>query len=309
EVVQCNNNTDQGRKAEDMPLDVLMKIFLLMSNKDLINGISRVCRSWRMACADPCFSKKIDFAVTQSYSIQIPQPPYVWVSERSDKELMQLLCFSLVLSRRDTTCLVFHINLYLKDDHLSYVAERSPHLQQLVLPAWNRISTSCINKAISKWKYLYSLTIPCIRDHRSVLMEIDKNCANFKQLKIMGGPLDISFASSITHFLPKLKVLSLRCSVLYEEAVNHIVENMNQLEALNISHCLFVRKLPSGREVSVSTPDKSILVKASRLLDFYTCWDQSCFLCRRMRIDKGDLRWYKCEKDLWRTDEVTSLSY
>ncbi|PIA30888.1 hypothetical protein AQUCO_05300015v1 [Aquilegia coerulea] len=307
---QCDNTDHQGRRWESMPIDILVKIFLLTNIKDLICGISGVCSSWRLACADSSFWKRIDFAVTPSYYIPMPEPPYVWVASSSDNKVMRLLNYSLVLSRRDITSLVFHINLYLKENHLSYVAERSPHLQQLVLPAWNRISTDCINKAISKWKNLQSLTMPCIRGHQSVMKAIGKNCRNFEQLKIMGGRFDVSFASSISQFLPNLKVLSLRCSVLYEKAVNHIVDNMKHLQVLNLSHCLFVRILPPlGDEEHVSKLDESILVKASCLPSFYTCWAPCCVLCQRMDIDKGDLKWYKCEKDLWRTDEVMSLNY
>lgn len=163
-------------------------------------------------------------------------------------------------------------------------------------------------KAIRGWKELESMTMPTIANPPYLLDEISTHCKNFSELKIM-GPCDIVFASSLAAFLPKLKVLSLRCSILFKDVLILILDSLQHLEVLNISHCVLVEPLPPPQHKGIIREiDQTIRQKASRLRSFITCMDDSCVMCQRTRTDEGLVRWYKYEEGLWKTDEVRSLA-
>lgn len=297
-----------GRRWEDLDTDILVKIFQSFDILELTSGIAHVCSAWRMACCDPLLWKTLDLSMMKSNFIKIPLEPYVYVDGRSDKILTRLLKISMSLSRGNITTLIFHFNLFVSDEQLTYTAERCPQLRRLVLPAWNRIKKTGICKAIRAWKDLESLTMPGIANPPYLMEEISKNCKNFRELKIM-GPCDKFFASTLATFLPTLKVLSLRCSMLYKEALIIVLDSLPHLEVLNISHCLLIEVLPPpGPKKVVSEIDQSIIEKASRLREFLTCMNDLCTMCQRTKIDEGLMRWYRYEEGLWKADEVSSLA-
>lgn len=185
---------------------------------------------------------------------------------------------------------------------------RCPGLKRLVMPAWNRMTKTGISQAIRKWKDLESMTMPSIAHPPYVMEEISRNCRNFYSLKIM-GTFDVHFASTISSCLPKLRILSLRCSILTKEALLFILDSMDHLEVLNISHCMLLESLsPAGRKKIIRELDQHILGKASRLHEFYHCISPSCITCQRMVRDEGLMRWYRYEEWFWREDEVSSLA-
>lgn len=163
-------------------------------------------------------------------------------------------------------------------------------------------------KAIELWKDLESLTMPSIVNFPRLVQEIATNCMKFSELKIM-GPFDIYFASSLVTYLPKLKVLSLRCSMLNKDALIIVLDNLLCLEVLNISHCLLIEvpPPPAPRRI-VRQLDKTILEKASRLHYFLACMSDTCNMCQKTRNDEGFMRWYKYDEGLWKEDEVSSLA-
>ncbi|OAY48281.1 F-box/LRR-repeat protein At3g48880 isoform X3 [Manihot esculenta] len=297
-----------GRRWEDLDTDILVKIFQSFDIFQLTSGIAHVCSAWRLACCDPLLWKTLDLSMLKSNFIKIPLEPYVYVDGRSDKTLTRLLKISLNLSQGNITSLIFHFNLYVSDEQLTYTAERCPRLRRLVLPAWNRIKTTGICKAIQKWEDLESLTMPSIANPRDLIEKIANNCRNFSELKVM-GPFDVSFASTLAEYLPKLKVLSLRCSMLIKDALILMLDRLQCLEVLNISHCLLIETPapPAPRRI-IKELDQTILEKASRLREFLTCMADSCIMCQRTENDEGLMRWYKYEEGLWKADEVSSLS-
>ncbi|KAE8022517.1 hypothetical protein FH972_008309 [Carpinus fangiana] len=296
------------RRWEDLHTDILVKIFQSFDIFELTKGIAHVCSAWRMAACDPLLWKTLDLSMLKSNFIIILLEPYVYVDSPSDKTLTRLLKISLSLSRENITTLIFHFNLYVNDEQLTYTAERCPRLRRLVLPAWNRIKKTGICKAIRAWKDLESLTMPNIANPPYLMEEISKNCKNFSTLKIM-GPCNILFASTLATYLPKLKVLSLRCSIVDKGALIIILDGLQHLEVLNISHCLLIEVLPppASRRV-VGEIDQSILDRASRLREFLTCMKDSCIMCQRTKSDDGHIRWYKYEEGFWKADEVSSLA-
>ncbi|EEF51408.1 conserved hypothetical protein [Ricinus communis] len=296
------------RRWEDLDTDILVKIFQSFDIFQLTSGIAHVCSSWRLACCDPLLWKTLDLSMLKSNFIKIPLEPYVYVDGRSDKTLTRVLKISLNLSQGNITSLIFHFNLYVSDEQLTYTAERCPRLRRLVLPAWNRIKKTGICKAIRMWRDLESLTMPSIANPPYLIEEIANNCRNFSELKIM-GPFEIFFASTLAAYLPKLRVLSLRCSMLIKDALILILDSLQSLEVLNISHCLLIEvPAPPAPKRIIRELDHTILEKASRLREFLTCMDESCIMCQRTKSDEGLMRWYKYEEGLWKTDEVRSLA-
>lgn len=296
------------RRWEDLDIDILVKIFQTFDIVQLTSGIGQVCSTWRLAACDPLLWKMLDLSMLKSNFIKIPLEPYVYVDGRSDRTLTRVLKIALNLSRGNILTLIFHYNLYVSDDQLTYAAERCPRLKRLVMPAWNRIKKTGICKAVHMWKDLESLTMPSIANPPYLMEEIGKNCKKFSELKIM-GPCDIFFASTLVAFVPNLKVLSLRCSILVRDALIILLDGLQQLEVLNISHCLLIEvPTPPAPKKVVSQIDELILQKASRLRNFITCMNQSCIMCQRTRNDEGLIRWYKYEEELWKVDEVKSLA-
>lgn len=109
---------------KDLDTDILVKIFQSFDIFELISGIAHVCSAWRMACCDPLLWKTLDLSMLKSNFIKIPLEPYVYVDGRSDRELSRVLKISLSLSRGNILTLIFHFNLYVSDDQLTYTAER-----------------------------------------------------------------------------------------------------------------------------------------------------------------------------------------
>lgn len=295
------------RRWEDMDNDILVKIFQNLDIFQLTSGVAHVCHTWRNAACDPLLWRALDLSLLRSNYIKIPLEPYVYVDGRSDKVFTRVLKISLNLSRGSIVTLIFHYNMYVSDDHLTYTAERCPNLKRLVMPAWNRIKKAGLCGAVRKWENLESLTMPSISNPYHVMEEISRSCKKFSELKVM-GPCDVYFASTLAEFLPNLKVLSIRCSVLFKEALIMLLDRLPGLEVLNISHCLVVDAppLPAPKR-ALRALDKSILDRARRLKKFVTCMSESCIMCQRTRNDEGLIRWYKYEEDLWREDEVSSL--
>uniref|UniRef100_A0A7N0UAC2 F-box domain-containing protein n=1 Tax=Kalanchoe fedtschenkoi TaxID=63787 RepID=A0A7N0UAC2_KALFE len=225
-------------KWEEITTDILVRIMQSFHILELTSsGIPRVCRTWRVAACDPLLWKKIDLTILKSNFIKIPTEPFVYVHKDSDKTVTRALKIALSLSHGNTTTLFLHLQLYLSDEQLTYVAERCPQLKRLVLPAWNRIRKTGLCNAIRKWPELESLTMPSIRSPAYVMEELALNCPNFSELKVL-GTFDIRFASALVEYAPRLKVLSLRCSIIFKNALIAILEGLQHLEL-----CFYIHKM------------------------------------------------------------------
>ncbi|CAI9768199.1 unnamed protein product [Fraxinus pennsylvanica] len=132
--------------------------------------------------------------------------------------------------------------------------------------------------------------MPSISNTPYLIEEIAKNCKKFAELKIT-GPCHIKFALTLAAFLPNLKVLSIRCSMIYKDALITILDELKKLEVLNISHCVLIEHPPPSPRRVLKEIDESILHKARRLHKFITCTSDSCLMCTRTRNDGGMTRW------------------
>jgi len=186
---------------------------------------------------------------------------------------------------------------------------RCPLLRRLVFVSWNRINKVVMRKAIMGWKDLESMTMPTIEYPNYIFQEISRSCKKFRELKVMGR-LNMQFASSLTINLPNLRVLSIRCSGLVKEALILILDSLQYLEVLNISHSCFVEPVPDSEEGYrfISDIETDIISKkASKLREFHTCMKESCIMCHRTRVDCGLPRWFRYEEGIWKHDEVSSF--
>ncbi|CAH8272016.1 unnamed protein product [Arabidopsis lyrata] len=184
----------------------------------------------------------------------------------------------------------------------------SPNLRRLVLPAMNRMKDMGICNALSFCKNLESLTMPSILESHIVFSSIVKR-KTFRELKVISH-IDLFFAQNVVQCLPNLKVLSLRCNEINRDALLEILDKLESLEVLNISHSYLVitQQHPEKKKIIVRELDQAIMEKASKLKRFVTCMEhKTCVMCQWTDKDEGIMRWYMYEEGLWLADEVSSL--
>ncbi|KAL1226213.1 F-box/LRR-repeat protein [Cardamine amara subsp. amara] len=287
------------KRWENMDSDILLKIFQNHFNIDeLTSGLAHVCSGWRAVCCDPVLWDTVNLIPHKSIPFK-DNVNYVFVELRSDEDLTRMLKVSMNLSKGNIKTLIVHHKLFLTDEMVTYTAKRCPNLRRLVLPSWDRIMTrsSTICDALNSWKKLESLTMPSlINSHLFFSLLVKRR--KYRELKVM-GPIDIFFAESIVAYLPKLKVLSLRCTIIDQDALNKILDKLKCLEVLNICHSHIMVEQQQQYEV--------ILKKASKLKQFLTCTENTCLICQMVWNDQGLMRWSMYENGLWKADEVSSL--
>ncbi|PON62818.1 LRR domain containing protein [Parasponia andersonii] len=259
----------------DIPYDILVKIFMALDILDLVTGVSRVCSLWRAASCDAVLWRKIDLSMVRPDSVDIPARPDDLFEDESSNKLMLILKNALNL--------------------------RPP------ISIWNSISIEALEKAVMCWKDLESLTVPCVYAPCSMMRATGAFFKNFCELKIM-CPFDIDFAHSIVSQSP-LKVLSLRCAVVFKEALLYLLENLKHLEVLNLTHCLLVSDTQEAGFLEVYREiDEEISENVSHLKQLLTCKKISCSMCK-IAVDQEDfLRWYDYDEGNWRVDEIPSLT-
>ncbi|EFH48329.1 hypothetical protein ARALYDRAFT_326666 [Arabidopsis lyrata subsp. lyrata] len=296
----CENVVKASKGWEKLDTDILMRIFQnYFSIGVLTSGLAHVCRGWRAVCCDPVLWYTLDLSRMKSIFIKTKNEPYY---------LTRILKLSMNLSKGNTRSLIFHFNLFLTNDMLTYTTKRSPNLRRLVLPAMNRMKDMGICNALSFCKNLESLTMPSILESHIVFSSIVKR-KTFRELKVISH-IDLFFAQNVVQCLPNLKVLSLRCNEINRDALLEILDKLESLEVLNISHSYLVitQQHPEKKKIIVRELDQAIMEKASKLKRFVTCMEhKTCVMCQWTDKDEGIMRWYMYEEGLWLADEVSSL--
>ena len=122
-LLRMGENKWMGKRWEDMDTDVLVKIFKELNLVEL-SPVSQVCRLWRSACSDPLIWGTLDFGLLKSNFIQTRASPYIWVDDRSDKRLARILRVAMAISCGNVNCMIFHYNLYMRDEHLHFISKR-----------------------------------------------------------------------------------------------------------------------------------------------------------------------------------------
>ncbi|CAK7335494.1 unnamed protein product [Dovyalis caffra] len=295
------------RSWETLDYAILVKIFMKLSILDLVSSVCGVCASWRKACSDSTLWGTLDVGALKFGLMNVIQKLSARPIEQCNRMLLPLLNNALTLSYSNVTRLIFDINLNIKDEHLIFAAERCSNLKRLVLPAWNQITAEGLCAAIRKLKGLESLTLPSNYCPNRVIEVVGANCSNLTELKLM-SPYDHDFATTLFIYIPNLKILSLRCSLLHKNALN-ITLMLFDLEELNISHSIIVDTYQTRNPISLHWERDSVTEeKTSQLKNFFACQNDACIMCMRAYKDLGRLKWHKYEEGLWRNDEVSSLA-
>ena len=159
------------------------------------------------------------------------------------------------------------------------------------------------------WEGLESLTVPSIIAPFKIMEAIGSYCKSFSELKLQSF-FNLDFAVPLTKNVPKLKVLSLRGTMVHNQAMIYILDNFKHLEVLNMCHCQMkeVYQYEVGftlyREI-----DPPIIEKSSRLKKFLTCQRDTCNMCKWRPYNERVLDWAEFEQRCWREDEVSSLAH
>ncbi|KAL3512664.1 hypothetical protein ACH5RR_025381 [Cinchona calisaya] len=268
-------------KWEEMQRDVLMRIFSTFSLMDLALTVSSVCKSWRPVCYEPSIWKSLDLTEMDKF-FRNPFIPNAWSDHKSSERFWRILKYFVNLSNGNLSTMVFHLFINIGDSHLAYTSRRTPKLKKLVLPRWSRLTEEGYFRAFKVWKGVESLVLPgCNISPYTMIKLIGKNLKNLSNLKIVFDYFDKSCATAILRFLPKLKALSLKGSVVERKAVEMILDNLNNLEELNLSHCFIDVTRYYPQYLHIMDPIyKTITRKASRLKKFYVCRRYNCVMCR-----------------------------
>ncbi|XP_062119554.1 F-box/LRR-repeat protein At3g48880-like [Humulus lupulus] len=302
------NNSPSQTSWKDLPFDILVKIFMALDILDVVAGVSRVCTSWRAASRDPKIWNSIDLSKVKFNSGRIPETSDDLYIDGPSNKIMLVLKNSLKLNRGNVSCLIFQFYAFLTNEHLLYIAERTPNLKRLVLPAWNKLDVDGFDEAIKHWSNLESLTVPCVYSPCNMMKSIGAYCNNFSEIKIM-CPVDSDFALSIASHTPNLKVLSLRCTVVFKQALLILLKKLNKLEVLNLAHSLMVCDTREpGFLLVFEEIDDEIIKNTKHVKTLITCQKNACPMCR-VAVDQEDfLKWYNYEEENWKLDEIPSLT-
>jgi len=180
-------------------------------------------------------------------------------------------------------------------------------LERLVLPLPESKTLSGFCIAVKRWPALKSLTAAGVTQPKRLLKAITENCPDFSDLKHM-GLVDDKFANTVITCLPKLKILSLRGSLIYREALYLILENLENLEVFNISHCLITAS-PMAPWPFYGQLDDRLLERGTRLKRFIVCAQRSCTKCSyAARHYRKMVRWFDYDEGFWKQDEVSGFT-
>ncbi|KAB2632680.1 F-box/LRR-repeat protein [Pyrus ussuriensis x Pyrus communis] len=304
------NNECKVRNWADMDYNILVRIFMTLNFLDVIL-VSFVCKSWNAACCNPILWEKLDLTLLKFNTCNTPRRLTTWSDNKSSERLLKVLKSALRLSCGNLSSLVFHFSLFINDDHLICAAERTPRLKQLVLPTWNLITLTGFETAVRNWVGLESFVVAYI-DFPFQIMKLVGSYCNISQLKVMcPSKFDVVCARAIVAYTPKLKILSLQCTTVHKTALVFIMNEMKDLEILNVSHCTFIDDSERPRySYGFEQLGESIVAQVSRLKEFLVCPRQHCDMCACGVVDGEEASiWHRFEKEIWRKDKVSSLSY
>ncbi|XP_010530408.1 PREDICTED: F-box/LRR-repeat protein At3g48880-like [Tarenaya hassleriana] len=297
-----NSSSGEWDKLEPR---ILVKIFTLLSIMDLISGVSMVCHSWLSACRDPSLWNTIDLSVLTCRRFNTPQLPYAWSDGDSKDRMLHILKSISRISGNNPSTLYFNFYIRLTNEHLALASESFPNLRRVVLSTYNNVTLNGFSNAVQQWQNLESLTLPAFSRPECMIMVIGENCRRFSKLRFT-CPFSIEMANAIRAYLPNLKSLSLRSSLVDKEALTILLNGDTKLEVLNLSHCVFRDILRSSFEnfYFYRELQPSIIRKASKIKTFLHCNNNSeCRLCQSLPKAEFEYR-----EQVWREDEVTELA-
>ncbi|CAI9087197.1 OLC1v1021211C2 [Oldenlandia corymbosa var. corymbosa] len=214
-----------------MPYELLWYIFTMLSAFDRVINVSCVCKSWCLAAGDPRLTATLDIGeFRQSLKPNTPQ--------RSVKRQLQLAFERGVkLSGLNLTTLAFDPSFQVTEKHLKNAYGRCTNLKNLVLPLSNSIGKPCLARAFRAWRDLESLQIMHheILPPYNFLEMVHSYCANLGVLKISCRKFVPEFFKHIASYMPRLKVLCVRCVRFDATALGEELSRTKAIEEMYIS--------------------------------------------------------------------------
>lgn len=178
---------------------------------------------------------------------------------------------------------------------------------------WCSLNDSSFRFAFSQWKNLRTMVIVKNSSYTGSLelQVVGENCKNLTNLKFV-GLLDQHLADQIVLHLQVLKKLSLRCSYLCAEGLSLLIDGLQKLEILNLSHStLIIALFPKLHFCKLSQADHAFLVPTQKLHRIIMCPDLPCCHICNDWFGNGRKIWpmSKYFDMFWQDDEIEEFKF
>ncbi|XP_054783932.1 F-box/LRR-repeat protein At3g48880-like [Prosopis cineraria] len=280
-----------------MDYEVLMRIFMTLNLVDFV-AVSWVCSSWRKVCQDHVFWNR------EVLDLSKLTPQFVLSTSR----MIPFLKYVLYLSGGKIGSLILN-RLPLRDRILINVAKRSRNLKRLVLPAgrYLQLTEAGIDKAMEMWEGLESFTITDSEIAFSILEAMGKYCRNISEIKITCH-FSAKIAMALMTYVPRLKRLSVQSTRVNKDALVNVVDHLQQLEILNVSHSFIVGgNRPENIRVFSQQEVPNILGEVSRMPSTVISCEIFCAMCQAVLAWNMAYEGRNHDEENWHDDEIPSL--
>ncbi|KAG0522860.1 hypothetical protein BDA96_07G074000 [Sorghum bicolor] len=216
------DETLSGRDWSELPQDALMSILGKFGALEILMGAGAVCHSWLEAAKVPDLWRSVDMTQHELLDVLDDQGRYT-----CDRKILQtnfeVLCAMarVAVDRSGGQLEAFHGKLFVNDELLKYIADRSPALKTLSIISCDGVSSQGFTHLIAKCPMLEDLKlVECINlRRRETYQAIAKACAQLKHFTLCN--------------LPTLEFLLSRSSG--EEADGVVA--MHELRSLTLTNC------------------------------------------------------------------------
>ncbi|XP_031280010.1 uncharacterized protein LOC116138437 [Pistacia vera] len=256
---------ESSRRWEDLDTHILKKIF---SFSDSPGNILRVCHSWRLCCFDILFWEhnvldlsplvaapgKVDSFSGRSFRLRRLIPKNVSSMagfKHIDNKLMKLLesilygkdVFGISLEhwRLSIRSLFIPKDLEISNQHLLYIAERTPRLESLTVLGTSRITSGGFANAVCNWKHVKHIILGHITSSQCftyILEEIGRVCRELRTLNVRGRlRFQASTAYDVSKNLPDVERQKFEVAFLIRKVMNLFLSNCPKLEKILFDDC------------------------------------------------------------------------
>ncbi|MED6199600.1 hypothetical protein PIB30_077441 [Stylosanthes scabra] len=274
------SSKSNGRNINDvLGYELLVKIFIALNVVELAT-VSTVCKTWCEVRCDPKIWHKLDLTALCYKPIYMPRMIGSMNPGESGEKISKVLRGVLNQSQEHIRCFVFNFYAYLRDEYLLLVAQRTPNLKRLVLPAICLLSKEAIEHAMSLWGGLESITITRMINHNDMFPAIGKYCKRITELKFTSG-FEMAHARALIEHTPNLKFLSIQSIIVNFRALCNILENLKHLEIANMCHSLIMEKHERANKIVIYTfseLEHHLPVEHYRKVLF--CVSRKCVICK-----------------------------
>jgi len=210
-----------------------------MKPEELVDSVSWVCSSWRLACWDTLLWKSentLDFTALKWCRVDL------WECFDSIRMRLMRVLKSIAFEEdrlTSVTSILFHWGLPLTDKHLVYLAERSPRLQRLSLYCSNTITGKGFSRAIRNWKAVEEMSLGPLngRYYAHIIREIGIQCKKLQVLNLCSFDINVYVAALIAENLRDLKELRLQDLSISRAGLHAILSKCRKLVKVSITYC------------------------------------------------------------------------